>query len=72
LLEIRLTKHARRRLKERDIKLTQIKETILAPDKWLYGEEEEMNAIKKFGKRKLRVVYIPEPTSVKVITAMWL
>ncbi|MDP2212124.1 MAG: DUF4258 domain-containing protein [Candidatus Aquicultor sp.] len=72
MLEINLTKHARKRLRERDIKLTQIKETVLGPDKWFYGEEEEINAIKDFGKRKLRVVYMPEPKSVKVITVMWL
>lgn len=71
-MEIELTKHAGKRLKDRNIELTQIRNTVLAPDKWFYGEEEEINAIKDFGVRKLRVVYVSKPKSVRIITAMWL
>ena len=46
-MEIELTKHARKRLKERKIQLTQIRATVLAPDKWSYGEEGEINARRK-------------------------
>ena len=46
-MEIELTKHARKRLKERKIQLTQIRATVLAPDKWFYGEEGEINTRRK-------------------------
>jgi len=71
-VEIELTKHARKRLKERKIQLTQIRATVLAPDNWFYGEEGEINAIKDFGMRKLRVAYVSKPKSVRIITAIWL
>ena len=72
MAEIELTKHAKKRLKERGVSLAQVSETVLAPDSWFYGEQGEINAIKSFGKRKLRVVYVSTPKSIRIITAIWL
>lgn len=70
-MEIKFTKHALERLRERKIKLRQVSLTIKRPD--VKTEEENQTAFYKvFGELALKVVLRIENESIKVITLHWL
>jgi len=57
-------------MKQKGISELEVKEAILNPDKWHYGEHGELNAIKDFGIKKIRIPYISKPNEVKIITVI--
>ena len=67
---IRYTRHARVRMKERQVSEEQVEAVVLSPDNWRYGDDDEIIATKKLGKRRVKVVYLPLPEEVKVITVI--
>ena len=50
--------HARERIKQKSISEFEVKETVLNLDRWYYGEYGELNTIKNFGIKKIRIHYI--------------
>lgn len=62
--------HARQRMKEKSVTELEVKQTVLNPDVWYYGDYGEMNAIKDFGIKKIRVPYISSPDEIKIITVI--
>jgi hypothetical protein len=64
------TRHARERMTERKISKEQAQIAVLEPDSWHYGKDDEIIAVRKFGKRTIEVVYESLPEYVKVITVM--
>jgi len=67
---IRYTRHARVRMKERQVSQEQVEAVVLSPDNWRYGDDDEIIAAKKLGKRRVKVVYLSLPKEIKVITVM--
>ncbi|MFH1358555.1 MAG: DUF4258 domain-containing protein [archaeon] len=59
--------HAKKRLKERDIKVEEVKETIDFPD-YTIKRKEEIEAYKRFTNILLKVVYIKKENYIKIIT----
>ena len=43
---------------------------VLSPDSWRYGDDDEIIATKKLGKRRVDVAYLSLPEEIKVITVM--
>jgi len=72
----KLTAHARTRLRERDIDLRWVEETVLDPD-WIEVEprervvERRFRAIPQFDGRVLRVVCVETDSSIRVISMMF-
>ena len=62
--------HARQRMKEKSITELEVKQTVLNPDRWYYGDYGEINSIKDFGIKKIRVPYISSPDEIKIITVI--
>ncbi len=67
---IRYTRHARARMKERQVSEEQVEAVVLSPDSWRYGDDDEIIATKKLGKRRVDVAYLSLPEEIKVITVM--
>ena len=67
---IRYTRHARVRMKERQVSEEQVEAVVLSPDSWRYGDDDEIIATKKLGKRRVDVAYLSLPEEIKVITVM--
>lgn len=67
-----LTKHAEERLKERNIKLEQIKHAIYDPDVKLPAWGKKKRVMKDFGHRCLDVIYKESENVIILITAVWL
>ena len=70
MANLHFTKHARIRMKERSISEKEVEATVLNPTKGHYGKDREIVAIRKSGKREIRVVYFSEPQFIKIITVM--
>lgn len=66
----RYTKHARQRMKERRVSEEQVEATVLDPENWRYGEDGEIIATRRIGKRRIEVVYLSLPEEIRVITVM--
>jgi len=62
--------HARRRMVDRGVTELEVEQTVLSPDRWYYGEQGEINAVKDFGTHRLRVPYESTPEQIRVITVI--
>lgn len=69
-MKVILTKHARQRMLERDIKMEEIQETIEFPD-YTIVKGNKIEAHKKISNKNLKVVYIKEDKFIKIITLIW-
>jgi len=67
---IRYTRHARVRMRERRVSEEQVEAVVLSPDDWRHGDDDEIIATKRLGKRRVKVVYLSLPKEIKVITVM--
>jgi hypothetical protein len=67
-----LTKHAEERLKQRNIKLEQIKHAIYEPHIRLPAWGNKKRVMRDFGTRSLDVIYRETENTIILITAMWL
>jgi uncharacterized protein YuzE len=69
-MKIRYTSHARNRMRVRKVSEFEIEQTVLNPDIWHYDEDDDtkLHAIKNWGHRTLEIVYISEPTEIRIIT----
>ena len=56
-IKIIFTKHAFRKLRQRNIKQKFVSETILCPEKLITNEGDKYYAFKKYGKLYLKVVF---------------
>ena len=66
------TRHAERRIKQRNLSKTQIEETMLQPDKVLPGFKKRMLGRRDFSGNMLEVVYRQEGDTTVILTAYWL
>lgn len=57
-------------MEQKSISELEVKQTVLNPDTWYYGEHGEINAIKNFGFKKIRIPYTSNPDEIKIITAI--
>ena len=69
---IKFAEHAETRIEERNIIKEVVRETIEKPDIVLPARSNRQIAIKKFGSRFLKVVFIKEDSDIIVITNHWL
>ena len=67
-----LTKHAEERLKQRDIKLEQVKKALYEPNVILPAWGKKKRVMKDFGNKCLDVIYIENENNIILITAVWL
>ena len=67
-----LTKHAEDRLKERNIKLEQVKRAIYDPSIILPVWGKKKRVMKEFSGRHLDVIYRETENTIVLITAVWL
>lgn len=63
--------HAIERIYERGISDRQVESAVLEPDLREEGRHDRLEAVKRFGRRKLRVVYKDLPSMHLVITAYY-
>ena len=64
---IRFTKHAVQRKLERDISDEQKRQTLEHPDHTISYAGRKV-AVKRFGEKIIRIVYVDEETHIKIIT----
>ncbi|MBI2045680.1 DUF4258 domain-containing protein [Candidatus Pacearchaeota archaeon] len=69
-MELILTDHAKQRMVERGISLSQINQTINFPD-YTIRKEDKIEAHKEINKRLLKVVYFQRGKFIKIITLIW-
>ena len=67
-----LTKHAEERLKQRDIKIEQVKKALYEPNVTLPAWGKKKRVMKDFGNKCLDVIYVENENSIILITAVWL
>jgi len=66
-----LTKHAKSRMKERNISEKELKEVLKSPDISYPGKRGETNIVKEVEKgKKVRVTYVIQKNKRIIITAM--
>jgi hypothetical protein len=68
---IEYTRHARRRMKWRNISEAEVQSTLSEPEKRESSERNRINAYKHIEGRLLKVTYLPLGDRFWVITAMW-
>jgi len=64
-----LTDHAKKRMAERAISFKQVQETIKMPD-YTVQKGKKTEAVKKYGERKIKIVYATKDKYIKVISVM--
>lgn len=64
------SKHAIYRMKTRGISQKEVEITVLFPDRWYYGSQGEINAVKKFDNKTIRIAYNSLSNYIKIITAI--
>lgn len=69
---IKFTIHARERLTERGIKISDIKQAVLYPDYKRHTFENKILVRKSFSKETLEVIYIQNGNNILIITAYFL
>ncbi len=69
-MNIILTKHAKKRLRERGIKISWIRETVEMPE-YVVKKDNKKETHKRVGNKFLKVVYIKEDNFIKIISVMW-
>jgi len=68
---IEYTRHARRRIRWRKIFEAEVEQAVNTPDRVEATRRNRINAYKKIKERLLKVTYLEEEGSVKIITAVW-
>ena len=69
--EYKLTKHAIKRMRDRNISINEMEKVIADPDIVYPGKRGEINIVKRVKKdKKIRLVYIEEKRLKIIITAM--
>ena len=69
-MKIILTDHTKKRMRERDINISNIKETIDIPD-YTIRKNGKIEALKTMNNKSLKVVYIEKGKFIKIISVMW-
>lgn len=67
-----LTKHAENRLKERGIKLEQVKRAIYEPHITIPAWGKKKRVMRDFGDKSLDVIYRETNNTIILVTAVWL
>ena len=67
-----LTKHAEERLKQRDIKLEQVKKALYEPNVILPAWGKKKRVMKDFGNKCLDVIYVEKENTIILVTAVWM
>jgi len=71
-MRIYFTKHAKLRIRERNISMVHIKQTIINPDNKQITFESRLLVRKKFGSKTLELVYAEYIDKIIVITLYYL
>ena len=66
------TKHAEERLKERNIKLEQVRRAIYEPSVIIPAWGKKKRVMRDFGDKYLDVIYRETENAIILITAVWL
>jgi len=66
-MQIRCTHHARRRLMQRKVTETQVREALESPDDVEVGDQDELIAIRRTVDHEIRVVYEEIDSSTVVV-----
>lgn len=69
-MRITLTKHAQKRISERNIKIEDIKNTIEMPD-YTIVKNGKIESYKKINEKTLKIVYSKDTKFIKIITLIW-
>ena len=67
-----LTHHAEERLKQRNIRIEQVKRAIYEPQVILPAWGNKKRVMRDFGSRCLDVIYREKESAIILITAVWL
>ena len=70
IMKITLTKHAQKRMSERNIKIEDIKNTIEMPD-YTIIKNGKIESYKKINEKTLKIVYLKGTKFIKIITLIW-
>ncbi|MBU3923500.1 MAG: DUF4258 domain-containing protein [Nanoarchaeota archaeon] len=65
-----LSEHTKKRMKERSVKMEQIRECLDFPD-YRISKGEKVEFFKKFENHTLRLVCVEKNIFIKVVTLMW-
>lgn len=68
--DIQLTRHAKRRMKWRNISLEEIKEALTYPNRIEHLPDGRRNAFKSIGEKLIRVSYIEQEEHIVVISVV--
>ena len=67
---LNITKHARIRMKERQVNEDKVRETINNPNRVEIGEDGETIVYRSFGKNEIKVAYLSLPEEIRVLTVI--
>ncbi len=70
-MDLILTNHAKKRMTERNVSLSQIKETISFPD-YTIRKDNKVEAYKSFNNQSLKVIHVEKGKFIKIITLIWI
>jgi len=69
-MEIILSRHARKRMGERGVKIEDVRECLYFPD-YRISKGGKVEFFRKFGEFTLRLICVDKNKFIKVITLMW-
>ena len=69
-MEMIFTDHAKQRMIERKITISEVKSTVDLPD-YTVSKNNKIESHKRIGEKTLKVVYVKMPKFIKIITLMW-
>ena len=70
MMQIKYTRHARRRMRWRKISELEVEQTLKNPDKIDFQQEGRKNAFKRLGLRYIRVTYCEQGNSQVIISVV--
>jgi hypothetical protein len=71
-MRFRLSSHAKKRIKERKVRKSEIAQVLARPDRTTYGDRNRIIVNKKFNQKILEIVYVIESKEIIVITLYYL
>jgi len=69
-MELILTDHTKKRMRERNIKFAEIKNALEMPD-YSIKKEGKSEVIKRIDNKELKIVYVNEGKFIKILSVMW-
>jgi hypothetical protein len=71
-MKIKLSPHSKKRIKQRKIKVAEIRLTLISPDRKFFVGRNRIIVRKKIRQKELEVIYVIENRTIVIVTLYYL